>query len=737
MVIASSIFWIAGFILSALMGPTLKIWTWGPSMLCFAAATAFAIPNIWRDGIGKFNLYILITGLATAAWIAGRAWFSPAEELALIDLSLVAMAVSTFIVFQNAFRSSRAQMIIIVGIALLLSTNLVVMAIQTRDISYNLLIPHATRKWPAGVFRHYSHCAALLIGSSLLLGAFSLKSSWPLIARIGLLLLALTGLAAVFITKSRSGMLGASGGVFTLLIYWLLTSKRDDRKWSGVALVLAPIVMLGIAAIALSTLEAVQQTRNEGSSLIDMMDNDIRLYLYGIALSCISLHPFMGGGSRSFSWENYQFWNIEEIGGFGADPEHVHNEFVQVFTDYGIIGAGLLTAFIVGIWILCTFRSLVQGEWTKYAHADAWRIGGIAAFIGIFIQSNFEGILRTAPGAILLAICLAAASHERIHERIHEYSNSVKYLWPRRISLTAFSLASICLLGFYGWKGSMVSKEVWTTVFEESPTPAEKKIEAYTNALAHWKLESLFSQRGILRYELASQKTDKKQSDELLELAIQDSIQAGSLHPYTPLHPRNTANALSRLKRFKESTVYYEKAIHLQGGMEAGYKSRFYFANHLSLAGVQELYTGSTPLAIEHFTRASKLLETFPGYLYGTPYYTLQKNLTLKLANAFEDQEQFQLALEKYDHASRVDLDPDASYFAGVMLMKTAEIALLDQRPTDALRLFLEAEKRITQITPSSTISPEERNAILVELRKKIISLEQAQHRPAEEIRFK
>ncbi|MES2981536.1 MAG: O-antigen ligase family protein [Verrucomicrobiota bacterium] len=730
MPIVSSIFWIAGFILSALMGPTLEIWTWGPSMLCFAAATAFAIPNIWREGIGKFSPYILITGLASAAWMAGRAWFSPAEELALMDLSLVAMAVSTFIVLQNAFQNSRAQMIIIIGIALLLGTNLVLMAVQTRDITYTLLIPHGTHVWPAGIFRHYSHCAAFLIGSSLLLGGFSLKSSWPLIARTGLLLLALTGLAAIFLTKSRSGMIGASGGVFTLVIYWILTSKRDDRKWSGVALVLAPIVMIGIAAIALSTLEAVQQTRREGSSLIDMMDNDIRLYLYGLALSCIMLHPFMGGGSRSFSWENYQFWKIDEIGGFGANPEHVHNEFVQVFTDYGIIGAVFLTAFFVGIWILCTFRSLAQGEWAKYPHGDAWRIGGIAAFLGIFIQSNFEGILRTAPGAIMLAACLAAASHERIHQ----YSLSVKYLWPRRISLTAFSLAAICLLGFYGWKGSMVSKELWSTVFEKYPVPAEKKIEAYTGALAHWKLESLLSQRGILRYELASAKSDKKQSDELLELAIQDSKQAALLHPYTPLHPRNTANALSRLTRFNEATAYYEKAIELQGGMEAGFKSRFQFANHLLQVGLKELYTGSIPLAIEHFTRASALLETFPEYFYGASYYALQKNLTLKLAQAFEDQEQFQLALEKYDQASRVHLDPDAGYLAGTMLMGIAETALSDQRPRDALRLFLEAEKRIT---PSSSISPEARDTILAELRKKIVGLEQTQHHPAEEIRFK
>jgi O-antigen ligase/tetratricopeptide (TPR) repeat protein len=733
MTAASALFWIAGFVLSAVMGPTLRIWTWGPTILCFAAATAFAIPNIWRDGMGKFNLYILITGVATATWFAGRAWFSPAEELALIDLTLVAMAVSTFIVLQNAFRSNSAQAIIITGIALLLCTNLAVMAVQMKDISYNLLIPHKILAWPIGLFRHYSHCAAFLIASSLLLGGFSLKSSWLLLARITLLIIAVIGLAAVFITKSRSGMIGASGGFLALIIYWLFISKRDDHKWSGVALVAAPLFVLGLIAISLSTLETVQQIRHGSGDLVNMMDNSIRLYLYGIALSCIMLHPLIGGGSRSFSWENYQFWSHEEIGASVADAEHVHNEYVQAFTDYGIIGAGLLTAFIGGILILCTFRSLVQGGWTKYALAEAWRIGGIAAFIGIFIQSNFEGILRTAPGAILLAICLAAASHDRIPE----ISKSSKHLWPRRLALTAFSLLAICLLGFYGWKGSMVSKDLWTTTFAKSPISTEQKITNYTRALGHWKLESLFSQRGLLYHDLATQLTDKKQSAENLELAVQDFKEAHLLHPFTPLHPRNAANALSGLNRVNEASAYYEKAIQLQGGFEAAYKSRLLYAQHLFKSGATQIHTGNPVLGIKHLNQANEYLNTFPGYLHGTPYYSLKKELTLSMAIAYEDQKQFQLALETYDLASRVHVDPDANCLAGFMLTEIGDSALADQRPTDALRLFLEAEKRLQQSAQSDLITHEDLNIILEHLRKKIISLKTEQHNPSKEIPLK
>jgi tetratricopeptide (TPR) repeat protein len=431
--------------------------------------------------------------------------------------------------------------------------------------------------------------------------------------------------------------------------------------------------------------------------------------------------------------QKLQFWSHEEMGASVADPEHVHNEFVQVFTDYGIIGAGLLTAFIGGILILCTFRSLVQGGWTKYALAEAWRIGGIAAFIGIFIQSNFEGILRTAPGAILLAICLAAASHDRTQER----AASPKHLWPRRLSLTAFAFATMCLLGFYGWKGSMVSKDLWTTAFEKSPIPTEQKITAHTKALAHWKLESLFSQRGILYHDLATQETNQKKSTEILELAVQDFKNAHLRHPLTPLHPRNTANALSGLNRVNEASAYYEKAIQLQGGFEAAYKARLLYAQHLFKSGATQIHTGNPALGIKHFNQANEWLDSFPGHIGGAPYYSLKKELTLNLAIAYQDQKQFQLALETYDLASRIHLDPNANCLAGFMLTENGDSALADQRPTDALRLFLEAEKRLQQSAQSTLLTPEDRNVILEELRKKIVSLETAQHSPSKEIRFK
>lgn len=733
MAIASSIFWIAGFILSVVMAPSIIIWTWGPTMLCFAAATALALPNIWREGMGKFNLYILITGLATAVWIAWRAYISPAKELALMDLTLVAMAVSTFIVLRNAFRSSSAQAIIISGIALLLAANLGIMFAEYHNPDYNFLIPFGTRTWPSGFYRHYSHCAAFLIVTSLLLAGFGMRSSWPLLCRIGLLLLAVTGLIAVYFTKSRSGLIGAGCGLLILIVYWIFTAKRDDKKWSGLALILVPIILLGLLSLFFPLLTSVQQTRSADTNLIDMMDNNMRLILYGISLPCIFMHPFIGGGSRSFSWECYQFWDVESMGVFTADPQHVHNELLQVVTDYGIIGALVLLAFIVGVWVCCSYRSLVKGRWSHYPNADAWRIGGIAAFIGLFAQSNFEGILRTAPGAILLAICLAAASHE-----LASYTSIIKkHFWLRRLSLTISCLIAICIMSFYGFKGTNVAVDLWPNVLLKPSASHEDKISAYTRGLKKWNLESLHSERGILYYELAFENTSNTNPVSLFTLALEDYKAASLLHPYTPLHPRNAANTLSVLYQFNEALTYYEKAIQLQGGMEPLYKTHFYYANHLHQMALHQLQTGKYPDSVKTYELALSHLDKTPAYIHGAPFYELQTFIHINLGTALQNNGEYDKALSQFEALNLIRGSNIANYYVAVMFYSRAKTFKETQRPSDALRLFIEAENRLkTNPELPKSFSGDVRAKLIEEIRKQILELQAEKHLPSEEIRL-
>ncbi|MEY3394073.1 MAG: hypothetical protein RL346_309 [Verrucomicrobiota bacterium] len=729
MAFVSALLWITGFALSAILGPTLKIWTWGPTMLCFAAAAAIALPDILRDGLGRLNLYVLLSGIASASWFAGRAWFSPAHELALTDLALVTMSVSTFLIVQHTFRSRAAQAAMVIGIALLLCANLAVMIRQMGNIEYHVLISHTNRIWPAGFFRHYSHCATFLIGSSLLLAGFALKSTWPPFSRALLLMIAIAGLAAVYITKSRSGMLGAGIGVTALIFYWAMSAKRDEKPWSGLLLLIAPLMLFGVIVTAFSLLEQVQQVRNEGSDLIDMLDNDLRLHLYGIAVACIQLHPLIGGGSRSFSWESYAFWNTNEMGLFSADPEHVHNESIQVLTDYGIIGGVLLLSFVIGLLILCTFRTASKGIWSKQDLADAWRIGGAAAFLGIFAQSNFEGTLRIAPGAILLGMCLAAIGHG-FHSGHHPFR-------MRNGLLAACCLAGVVINSFYGWKGSSVLGDYGWEHYSKIKESPHERIASLSRGLKTWPLESIYAERGMFRTHLAESIGDQTSSMRLLEDAVEDFKAAGRLHPHAPLYARNTAVALSRFKNDAAAHPYFERAIRLQGGMEAVYKTHFYYASHLfryaNSLHARELHDKSAEL----YRQSIAHLEMTPGYIHGAEFYELQLHAHLNLAIALRHMKDYASALQSFDTASQLRGGNHAYHLAAAMLAKRGVDLLSKKRPAEALRLFIEAQQRANrcQSTPPD-LQEKDRLFLKNYLKTRIRILHEAGHKPSETLVF-
>ena len=735
MSITATIFWLLGLILSVTIAPQLRIWTWGPAMLCFSVATLLVIPNLWRGGIHQLNRFILFTGLATAAWIATRAWFSPVHELALADLLLLTMAISTFVVVQNAFRDSASQKIIIAGIACLLVGQLAIMAVQMANPEYSLLFPDRDRGSPAGFYGHYSHAASFLIVSSLLLMGFGLRGSIHISARFFLILLSLLGLAAVFVTKSRAGLIGAGGGLFTLLMYWILAAKRDGKKWGFVALIITPIIFLALTIVFGSLLSDVEQIRNKGSDLLGMVDNSLRLYYLGIAVSCIALHPLLGGGSRSFSWESFQFWDVESMGRAFTKPEHVHNEFVQTIADYGIIGAGLLLLLLVSIVITCTLKSVLKNQSTAIPSADAWRIGGIAAFVGFFIQTNFEGILRTPPGAVLLAICLAAASHGLSSTSFS--SSLTKPIRFRNSLLVAFSLLAVAMLGFFGWKGTLVSTELWQPYFSKKPISMEAKISPFSRALDHWKLHSIHQERAMLYHNLANQNSNPKEYENLLQLAVKDYSEASSLHPFDPTNPLNEGRALSSLGLADQASACFEKAIQLQGEMEANFHSYYYYSDHLYRTGVAAFAAGELEAASAYLELAAvhveKANDLGSSWLMEPQFSTLRAYIYIDLGQTFEKAGNFEKAMEQFDHAATLPYGNPANYFAATMLGRRADALWLELRQSEALRLYKEAEKRAhqsSQLPPA--VTTEKRDEWISHLSKSIQLLERAGYEPSE-----
>ncbi|MGJ8634688.1 MAG: O-antigen ligase family protein, partial [Luteolibacter sp.] len=721
---------------SVVIAPQLRIWTWGPTSLCFAMAILAALPEVWKNRGGKADLVIVLTGFLLVCWLAARAAFSPVKELAQSDLLLTAMAVATFVSFRSASRDFTAQRIFLWGTAMITAASLWVVCLQMRTPGYMMVFPDHDSTKVSGFFAHYSYGASFLIVVSLVLAAFALFSREKVLFRVIFGTLALMAAVAVYYTRSRGGILGLAGGGMVLVFLALVVARRQDSKWFSIGILVIPLFLLGVGvAIYLGMINA-HEARGYKVDIDAFADSSIRLYLYGIAFSCIGLHPWIGGGARSFSWECFQFWDGATMSQGRLRPEHVHNELLQTITDYGFIGFLLLLVFVFSAIILAVAR-IVRREAAPLlkitlSSGDAWRIGGLAGFCGIFVQSNFEGIFRIPPGAILMAFCLSAACITWNRNNDRAVANSF------RASLMTFAaVLSIGFLAFFGWKGTRVSLILWDTYFSETESGLEAKSDAITKALKVWPLRSLREERGILNLELLATETSPEIAEVFVNLALDDFTKASVLNPFDPGSAVSAARILSNMDRNEEAEAEFHRAIKLSGDMEPAFEANFQLGKHLYGKGLKQFHSGHEVASLDTLRLASIYVDRgleLSGYYSRTDRFlgiTVHQNYGKILEKAGE----YKTALEEYRKTLGMRGGGSSHYFIAILYGNLAKDVWKEGDPSAALTLFILANESIREARAlPKDITPEKRNEYAKYLQETIKFIEGAKYKPSENI---
>jgi len=662
-------------------------------MICLGLAALFALPAIWNGRNERGDLVILISGTILTFWFAAKACLSPVPEAAQSDLLLLSMAVSTFVTFRAIGGSPNAQKILVAGIALLAVASLWVIAKQIQQPGFSPIFPETKSRAIKGFYGHYSYGGSFLVAVSFLLGGFALHSKSIGMARAALGVIAILGIAAIYYTRSRGAILGAAGGFGALALCTLIVGNRDNKKWFAPALLAIPVIAGGIIFALLSGWSGAQEARNDSTEITAILDNGIRWHLAGIAISCITLHPMFGGGARSFSWECFRFWDTDAMGQGLFKPEHVHNELLQTACDYGIMGAALLLVFLTAVLISVILRSASGKTAAGGIHADGWRIGGIAGLAGLFTQSNFEGILRIAPGAILLALCISAACYRGWHDK----KPAGAHPWFRSSVFSLLAAASALPLLFAGIKGTRVSLLLWPGFFGADTIGYETRIDALSGAINIWPLHSLIMRRGIMYQEASGAEGDGNSGEELLGLALADYRRASSLHRFDPQAAIGLANILSTLGRNAEAESAYSKAVELQGGMEAAFKAHYYSAKHYHRKAVishdpanPAASLADMEIAVLHMEEAVKT-----SWIGKTEDRILRVQMYQDYGLILESAHDYKGAIEQYDFASKIPYGGNSHYYAGQLLGRLAVMKWAERHSEDAMQLFMQASHRI------------------------------------------
>jgi len=598
--------------LAATVGTSSLPWHWGPALLALAAALGVRglFPPLGESPYRALSPVAWLPVVLALGWIAIRASTSPVPTLATHDIALLLACAAGFWLGQDIAPRAAAVRVFAAVLALLVVAQFYVAWIQRSTPDFSPIYHQKVIAGSTGFFGHYIFLSNFTGAAALLLAGLALFGRGPTWWRTFLALAAILGVGCVFLSKARGGALALAGGSYVLMLLSLLILKqRGHRAFPALAVAAGVALLAGIAMLPVF-LSRLQAARGLEASASGMLSEKSRLQYFELAIGCIDRHPWLGGGSRSFSWEYYDFWTTDGFGWMPNEVVFVHNELLQAATDYGILGAALVLLAVMTLGIhAITARISLPGT-SKATPLAGIFVGSLAAASAMLLETFFSFSFHLLPSALLLGCCLGLAAGSARHRH-----QTIASGWTAgaRHGGRLLALAGVALLGFTGFRATSALREVWAMETRGAEAVVDVPDRLLRAAEAWPSHQFTLHRASWLQKEATS--GDGEADPEVLADAIAAYRMAHALHPYSPVIAINLANALSMAGGWEEADEWFQLTRKLQGGVLAAYGTHYFYAQHLARRGWTLWHDRATPrserrsgetfgyyqLAAEHF----------------------------------------------------------------------------------------------------------------------------------------
>lgn len=359
----------------------------------------------WRkQSAAKPISWCLASALLLAGYVGWRASTSPVEYLARTDFYMIVGAFLVYLVTAVHLTSPRNRLTLFWVLFGLVFLHVGVGVIQFKEKQDFMLLPWILRSDYGYRASGFYICPNHLAGLLYMLGMLSLSIAvwgrgkpWTRIANGYVALMALAGVA---ITGSRGGYLSVVTGLAAFGVLSLVVIHRVKRRWFWGTLLLAVVGFVGVIG---TTVWAMRHSVDLERRLGQVYDpTNMRLLMWKAALDAHHLSPWTGVGAGTYLFYGRYFRHE----GVQADAQHVHNDYLELLSEYGIIGCAVMAIFLL-------------------VHATS----GFAAIGGI-IRSRLKpfGLTRSNELAVVLGVLSAFAAltfHSVIDFNLHIPANAL------------------------------------------------------------------------------------------------------------------------------------------------------------------------------------------------------------------------------------------------------------------------------------------------------------------------
>lgn len=501
------------------------------------------------------------SALLLFGYILARAWFSPVLYLARLDMYAVAAGLLVYFLTSSVLTDARTRIWIVLGLMAFGIAQVVVGAIQFRQgdnfmpISFLQRFDYGHRA--SGFYICPNHLAGLLE----VLGVFGLSltlwSRWPIWSK--LLIGYATGMCyiGVILSASRGGYLAslASLAVFVFFSFRILQSTGSAaRARIGIAVLI--LAVLGCVAAFLIIYKSdylTTRTKNVADR------GNIRLDFWKAAVQQWKLEPLLGTGSRTFLFYARKF----RTPSVQVDPVYVHNDYLQLLSDYGLAGVVLLAPFLIlharRGWI--TARRVgprrIASTQRILSNAMALNLGAISAVAAYTVHSFFDFNLHIPANVLLMAFVFGVLANSGI---IHG-----EVTRPQQI--TTFAARVLLFLGALGlgyeaWRlapGEYFTEKARTSLRDQKPGSA---LNFALQGLEYEKNNpQLYLYLGKARMLSGERQSNPIARDSFFLSAVTAFGRARDLAPLDETYSVELGFAYDALKRYPEADWMYGEAV--------------------------------------------------------------------------------------------------------------------------------------------------------------------------------
>jgi len=493
--------------------------------------------------------------MAFVAYAIVRYQQSDIEYVARQELIRILVYASLFfVVLSNLARQESAHLLTFVPIFLGMAISMyaIYQFATNSEHVWNFIKPIGYRNRGSGTYISPNHLAGFLE----MLAPLGL--SYALTGRLGHLLRLFLGyasiviLAGIGVSVSRGAWVAT--GVALTVFFALLTRRRPYR-----ILALFVVTALIAAGIYFYSKAASVQKRFHNILAVESPDTvQVRFILWKPSLQIWQDHFWLGVGPGHFDYR-FPLYRPPEV---QLRPGHAHNDYLNTLADWGVVGAVLVAAAFVllyiGVFKTRKFVSRPIGDLgSKSSNRSAFVFGASLSLAAILIHS-FTDFNMHVPANAILAVTLMALLSAHLRFATERY-----WVNPRlagKFLATIVGLAGLFYLGQQGWRRA--HEYLWLERSFKEQFYSPTKISALKQAFAAEPMnfdtayevgEALrrLSGQGYLGYE------------KLATEAIEWFQRAARLNPFDPYNPLRIGMCLDWQGRHEEAAPYYEKALKL------------------------------------------------------------------------------------------------------------------------------------------------------------------------------